>query len=126
MCGTSPAGHPLETAPSLRPRSLLGMDRRTFLRLAGMAAATPPVGALLAACGNPPAESTSLGAQTRGTTATTAADTSGTTLVRRTNRTVNPGLTPLPDCPPLAMAQDAGTDDAPRPGRGCAAAATDR
>ena len=36
---SSRARHPGETAPSPAPRTVVGMDRRTFLRLAGLAAA---------------------------------------------------------------------------------------
>jgi nitrate/nitrite transport system substrate-binding protein len=83
------------------------MDRRTFLRLAGMAAAVPPVGALLGACGNPPTESTSSG-QTGGTTATTAADSTGTTLARSANRKVKLGFIALTDCASIVMAKELG------------------
>ncbi len=82
------------------------MDRRSFLKLAGMAAAVPPVGALLGACGNPPTATPA--AQSGGTTPTTAADNTGTTLVRSTNRKVKLGFIALTDCASIVMAKELG------------------
>jgi len=82
------------------------MDRRTFLRLAGLAAATPSVGALLAACGNPPGTAKPV-AQTGDTTPTTAGDT-GTTLVRSANRKVKLGFIALTDASSIIMAKELG------------------
>jgi nitrate/nitrite transport system substrate-binding protein len=76
------------------------MDRRTFLRLAGMAAATPSVGALLAACGNPPSD-TKTAAQTGDTTASTAVGAS-------TNRKVKLGFIALTDASSIIMAKELG------------------
>lgn len=78
------------------------MDRRTFLRLAGMAAAAPPVGALLSACGNPPTESTSAGQ-----TATTAPG-AGAAPGGSTNRKVRLGFIALTDCASIVMAKELG------------------
>jgi nitrate/nitrite transport system substrate-binding protein len=74
------------------------MDRRTFLRLAGIAAATPPVGALLAACGNPPTESSS----------TPAAQAGSTIPGGSTNRKVRLGFIALTDCASIVMAKELG------------------
>ena len=72
------------------------MDRRTFLRLAGMAAAAPPVGALLGACGNPPSSSPP------------AARTGSTTAGGSTNRKVRLGFIALTDCSSIIMAKELG------------------
>jgi len=74
------------------------MDRRTSLRLAGMAAATPPLGALLGACGNPPTESAS----------TPAAQTGSTVAGGSTNRKVRLGFIALTDCASIVMAKELG------------------
>src|SRR5688500_17202101 len=68
------------------------MDRRSFLRLAGMAAAAPPVGALLAACGHPPRESTSSPAARTGSA----------------DRKVRLGFIALTDCASIVMAKELG------------------
>jgi nitrate/nitrite transport system substrate-binding protein len=75
------------------------MDRRTFLRLAGLAAAVPPVGALLGACGNPPVEG--------GSPAPAAP--SGTPVAGgSTNRRVRLGFIALTDCASIVMAKELG------------------
>ncbi len=74
------------------------MDRRAFLRLAGMVAATPPVGALLAACGNPPTEGSS----------TPAARAGSTVPGGSTNRKVRLGFIALTDCASIVMAKELG------------------
>ncbi|HEV2759573.1 MAG TPA: CmpA/NrtA family ABC transporter substrate-binding protein, partial [Acidimicrobiales bacterium] len=74
------------------------MDRRAFLRLAGMVAAAPPVGALLAACGNPP----TAGSSTR------AAQTGSTVPGGSTNRKVRLGFIALTDCASIVMAKELG------------------
>jgi nitrate/nitrite transport system substrate-binding protein len=71
------------------------MDRRTFLRLAGLAAAAPPIGALLSACGNPPVE---------GSSPAPAAAASGA----GTNRKVRLGFIALTDCASIVMAKELG------------------
>jgi nitrate/nitrite transport system substrate-binding protein len=78
------------------------MDRRSFLKLAGMAAATPPLGAILGACGNPPSATKPVAA---GSTATTTADPS---TPRSTNRKVTLGFIALTDCASLVMAKELG------------------
>jgi nitrate/nitrite transport system substrate-binding protein len=87
------------------------MDRRSFLKLAGMAAAVPPVGALLGACGNPPTDTPAAASQTGATsgagTGTTAAG-PGTTLVRSANRKVKLGFIALTDCASIVMAKELG------------------
>ncbi len=72
------------------------MDRRTFLRLAGMAAATPAAGALLAACGAPP-DKTRPAAQTGSTSQGGSAD-----------RRVRLGFIALTDCSSIVMAKELG------------------
>ena len=68
-----------------------------------MAAAAPPVGALLSACGNPPSESSS------GTpTPSTSPAAGGTTLVTSTNRKVRLGFIALTDCASIVMAKELG------------------
>jgi nitrate/nitrite transport system substrate-binding protein len=83
------------------------MDRRSFLKLAGMAAAVPPVGALLGACGNPPVDTPAASSPTGDTTATTAAG-PGTTLARSANRKVKLGFIALTDCASIVMAKELG------------------
>ncbi len=63
-----------------------------------MAAATPPVGALLAACGNPPTESSS----------TPAAQAGSTIPGGSTNRKVRLGFIALTDCASIVMAKELG------------------
>ncbi len=63
-----------------------------------MAAATPPVGALLAACGNPPSESSS----------TPAAQAGSTVPGGSTNRKVRLGFIALTDCASIVMAKELG------------------
>lgn len=82
------------------------MDRRSFLRLAGMAAATPPVGALLAACGNPPTESSSPAAAPTPSTAPGA--TPSPTGIDSANRKVKLGFIALTDCASIVMAKELG------------------
>jgi len=82
------------------------MDRRSFLRLAGMAAATPPVGALLAACGNPPTESSSPAAAQTPSTASGA--TPSPTGIDSANRKVKLGFIALTDCASIVMAKELG------------------
>jgi nitrate/nitrite transport system substrate-binding protein len=72
------------------------MDRRTFLRLAGMAAAAPAAGALLSACGNPP------------TADQPAAQTGGAPAGGSTNRKVRLGFIALTDCASIVMAKELG------------------
>jgi nitrate/nitrite transport system substrate-binding protein len=74
------------------------MDRRTFLRLAGMAAAAPPAAALLSACGNPPRAGSSAPAARTGSTA------GGATA----NRRVRLGFIALTDCASIVMAKELG------------------
>ena len=75
------------------------MDRRTFLRLAGLAAAAPPVGALLGACGNPPVE---------GGSPAPAGQTGSTVAGGSTNRKVRLGFIALTDCASIVMAKELG------------------
>ena len=63
-----------------------------------MVAATPPVGALLAACGNPPTEGSS----------TPAAQTGSTVPGGSTNRKVRLGFIALTDCASIVMAKELG------------------
>ena len=76
-----------------------GMDRRTFLRLAGLAAAAPPLGALLGACGNPPVE---------GGSPAPAAQTGTPAAGGSTNRRVRLGFIALTDCASVVMAEELG------------------
>ena len=82
------------------------MDRRTFLRLAGMAAAAPPVGALLSACGNPPTESGSIPAAQ--TASTEPGATPSPTGIASANRKVKLGFIALTDCASIIMAKELG------------------
>ncbi len=75
--------------------------------MAGMAAAVPPVGALLGACGNPPTDTPAASSQTEGTTATTVSS-PGTTLVKSANRKVKLGFIALTDCASIVMAKELG------------------
>jgi nitrate/nitrite transport system substrate-binding protein len=70
-----------------------------------MAAATPPVGALLAACGNPPTSSSTPAAQTA---TTEAGATPPPTGVASANRKVKLGFIALTDCASIVMAKELG------------------
>ena len=70
-----------------------------------MAAATPPLGAVVAACGNPPSKTTA----SAGGVSTTVADTVDTTpRVKSANRKVKLGFIALTDCASIVMAKELG------------------
>jgi nitrate/nitrite transport system substrate-binding protein len=79
------------------------MDRRSFLKLAGMAAAAPPLSALLSACGNPPSATPVVSAS--------PSSTADPSVPRSTNRKVTLGFIALTDCASLVMAKELGYFD---------------
>ena len=78
-----------------------GMDRRSFLKVAGATALTPAVGGLLAACGS--SESTTAG----GGTAPTATGATGAAKPTG-DRKVKLGFIALTDCASIVMAKELG------------------